>query len=363
MPCRTTNHDAIRQPSCWQPYAGINWGYVVPACTTEGFDRQFPSVEPPSMPETEADTCRKWVTPKLHEAGWSDDQIQEQHTFTDGRVIPTAKRIRRGKQKRADYRLRYTRDFPIAVVEAKAIYKTAGEGLQQAKDYAEILDLKFAYATNGKEIIEFDFLTGVERKIDAFPSPAELWSRLRQGRKLGDDKKAEQLLTPCYHQPEKRLRYYQEIAINRVVEAILKGQPRILLTMATGTGKTLVAFQICWKLWNALWNRDRRTPPPQDPLSGRPQHPRGRPEGQDLRPVWRCPLEDHRAGKSARGGRCTSPSIRPSLPMRTAQAYTASIRLTSSTSSSWTSAIGEVPGTRAVGGRSSNTSSPPISSV
>ncbi|MGO8751510.1 MAG: EcoAI/FtnUII family type I restriction enzme subunit R [Thermoguttaceae bacterium] len=207
------------------------------------------------MPETEADTCRKWVTPKLHEAGWSDDQIQEQHSFTDGRVIPTAKRIRRGKQKRADYRLRYTRDFPIAVVEAKAIYKTAGEGLQQAKDYAEILDLKFAYATNGKEIIEFDFLTGVERKIDAFPSPAELWSRLRKGRKLGDDKKAQQLLTPCYHHPEKRLRYYQEIAINRAVEAIVKGRPRILLTMATGTGKTLVAFQICWKLWNALWNR------------------------------------------------------------------------------------------------------------
>ncbi len=139
------------------------------------------------MPETEADTCRKLVTPKLHGAGWSDDQIQEQHSFTDGRVIPTAKRIRRGKQKRADYRLRITRDFPIAVVEAKAIYKTAGEGLQQAKEYAEILDLKFAYATNGKEIIEFDFLTGIERKIDAFPSPAELWARLRQGRKLGDD--------------------------------------------------------------------------------------------------------------------------------------------------------------------------------
>jgi type I restriction enzyme R subunit len=206
------------------------------------------------MPETEADTCRKWVTPKLYLAGWSDDQIQEQHSFTDGRVIP-AKRIRRGKQKRADYRLRYTRDFPIAVVEAKAIYKTAGEGLQQAKDYAETLDLKFAYATNGKEIIEFDFLTGVERKIDAFPSPAELWSRLRQGQTLSDDKKAEQLLTPCYYQPEKRLRYYQEIAINRVVEAVLQGRPRILLTMATGTGKTLVAFQICWKLWNALWNR------------------------------------------------------------------------------------------------------------
>jgi type I restriction enzyme R subunit len=207
------------------------------------------------MSETEADTCRVYVLPKLYGAGWTDDQIQEQHSFTDGRIVPTAKKIRRLKQKRADYRLRYTRDFPIAVVEAKASYKTAGEGLQQAKDYAEILDLRFAYATNGKEIIEFDFLTGIERKIDAFPSPAELWARLRQGRKLPNEKAAEQLLTPCLHQPGKQLRYYQEIAVNRVIEAILMGKRRILLTMATGTGKTLTAFQICWKLWNALWNR------------------------------------------------------------------------------------------------------------
>jgi type I restriction enzyme R subunit len=207
------------------------------------------------MPETEADTCRIHVLPKLYEAGWTDDQINEQHTFTDGRVIPTAKRIRRGPQKRADYRLRYTRDFPIAIVEAKASYKTAGEGLQQAKEYAKILDLKFAYATNGKEIIEFDFLTGLELMIDSFPSPLQLWSRLRKGQKLNDDKAAEQLLTPCYHQPEKRLRYYQEIAVNRIMEAILTGQRRVLVTMATGTGKTLVAFQICWKLWNAYWNK------------------------------------------------------------------------------------------------------------
>ena len=206
------------------------------------------------MPETEADTCRVYVLPKLYGAGWTDDQIQEQHSFTDGRIVPTAKRIRRLEQKRADYRLRYTRDFPIAIVEAKAGYKTAGEGLQQAKEYAEILDLKFAYATNGKEIIEFDFLTGVEQKIDSFPSPAELWARLRRGKKLSDEKAAEQLLTPCHHQPGRQLRYYQEIAVNRVIEAIIKGRRRILLTMATGTGKTITAFQICWKLWNALWN-------------------------------------------------------------------------------------------------------------
>ena len=207
------------------------------------------------MPESEADTCRTLVTPKIYAAGWTDEQISEQKTFTDGRIIVVGNRIRRRKQKRADYLLRLTRDFPIAIVEAKAKYRTAGEGLQQAKDYAEILDLKFAYATNGHEIIEFDFLTGQERVIDAFPSPAELWSRLRAGQGITDDKAAEQLLTPFFQQSGRIPRYYQEIAINRVIQAILAGDTRILLTMATGTGKTEVAFQICWKLWSSRWNR------------------------------------------------------------------------------------------------------------
>jgi len=207
------------------------------------------------MPETEADTCRTLVTPKIYAAGWTDEQICEQKTFTDGRIIVVGNRVRRRQQKRADYLLRLTRDFPIAIVEAKARYRTAGEGLQQAKDYAEILDLKFAYATNGHEIIEFDFLTGQERVIDAFPSPAELWSRLRAGQGITDDKAAEQLLTPFFHQRGRIPRYYQEIAINRVIQAILAGDTRILITMATGTGKTEVAFQICWKLWSSRWNR------------------------------------------------------------------------------------------------------------
>jgi type I restriction enzyme, R subunit len=206
------------------------------------------------MAETEADTCRKYVLPKLYASGWCDEQINEQHTFTDGRIVPGTKKIRRLKQKRADYRLRYTRDFPIAIVEAKPSYKTAGEGLQQAKEYAQILDLKFAYATNGHEIIEFDFLTGLERFVDTFPSPDELWRRFRAAAGLAEDKIAEQLLTP-YYSPRFHRRYYQEIAINRAVQAILQDKPRVLLTMATGTGKTMVAFQICWKLWNARWNR------------------------------------------------------------------------------------------------------------
>jgi type I restriction enzyme R subunit len=139
-------------------------------------------------------------------------------------------------------------------VEAKSSYKTAGEGIQQAKEYAQILDLKFAYATNGHEIIEFDFLTGLERSMNTFPSPDELWQRFRAGIGLRDDKIAEQLLTP-YYSPGFYRRYYQETAINRTVQAILQDKKRVLLTMATGTGKTMVAFQICWKLWNARWNR------------------------------------------------------------------------------------------------------------
>ena len=205
---------------------------------------------------TEADTCRKYVLPKLIEAGWDNDphSFTEQKTFTDGRIVVTGKKIKRQKQKRADYLLRYTRDFMIAVIEAKAAYKLPGDGLQQAKEYAEILGLKFAYSTNGHGIIEFDYLTGQERELDSFPTPAELWARLQSSQNLNEEI-TRRLLTPYYTQSQKAPRYYQEIAINRAVQAILQGKRRILLTMATGSGKTLVAFQICWKLWSALWNK------------------------------------------------------------------------------------------------------------
>jgi type I restriction enzyme R subunit len=115
------------------------------------------------MPLNEADTCRTYVLPKLYSAGWEDTQISEQRSFTDGRIMLAGNRAFRRPQKRADYLLRYRRDFPIAVVEAKAAYRTAGDGLQQAKAYAQILGLKFAYATNGHNIIEHDFLTGLAR--------------------------------------------------------------------------------------------------------------------------------------------------------------------------------------------------------
>ncbi|MDR0882676.1 MAG: DEAD/DEAH box helicase family protein [Candidatus Adiutrix sp.] len=204
---------------------------------------------------TEADTCRTLITPALQAAGWESGShsIAEQRTFTDGRIIVHGHRATRRQSKRADYLLRYTRDFPIAVVEAKTEDKPAADGLQQAREYAEILGLKFAYATNGREIIEFDYLTGRERNLADFPAPDELWARLRAGEKLNDEA-AKRLLTPANQSLGKEPRYYQRLAIDRAVQAIAQGQKRVLLTMATGTGKTVVAFQICWKLWSSKWN-------------------------------------------------------------------------------------------------------------
>lgn len=207
----------------------------------------------------EADTCRKFVVPRLQAAGWETEphRLNEQVTFTDGRIIAAGSKGHRRPGKRADYLLRYRPDLSIAVVEAKASYCLASDGLQQAKDYAQILGLKFAYATNGHEIVEFDFLQGCERTIGDFPTPDELWQRLLAGSGLSPQS-ADRLLTPAYHLSGKSPRYYQEIAINRTIQAILQGQKRVLLTMATGTGKTVVAFQICWKLWSSRWNRDPR---------------------------------------------------------------------------------------------------------
>ena len=204
----------------------------------------------------EAETCRRYVVPRLRAAGWEDApySFTEQDSFTDGRIVVAGGVAHRGPRKRTDYLLRHAADFPIAVVEAKAAYRTPGTGLQQAKDYADLLDLKFAYATNGHGIVEFDYLTGEERARDAFPTPDELWGRLRASSPLSTAA-LDQLLTPTPQQVGKASRYYQRLAVNRVVAAILAGQRRVLLTMATGTGKTTVAFQICWKLWEGRWNR------------------------------------------------------------------------------------------------------------
>ena len=205
----------------------------------------------------EADTCRKFVVPRLQAAGWDDEpnSIAEQRTITDGRIVPAGQGFVRKPPRRVDYLLRLRRDFPLAVVEAKAAYKSAADGVQQARLYAGLLGLPFAYATNGREIIECDLLAGTEQLRSDFPTPDELWTRYQAARGLTDAAVVAQLLTPSNFAVGQGERYYQQVAINRAVEAIVTGRRRLLLTMATGTGKTPTAFQICWKLWTARWNR------------------------------------------------------------------------------------------------------------
>jgi type I restriction enzyme R subunit len=203
--------------------------------------------------DSEADTCRKEVLPKLYASQWTDDQILEQRTFTPGKIIVFGRVCKRQKPKKPDYLLRIAQNYLIAVVEAKKNYQAAAAGLQQAKDYARSLELNYAYATNGTEIVEFDFITGRETIVDRFPTPQELWNRLRAIDPIAH-RTEELLLKPFFANPGKPPRYYQEIAINRAIQAILEGRKRLLLTLATGTGKTSIAFQIIHKLWNNRWN-------------------------------------------------------------------------------------------------------------
>jgi type I restriction enzyme R subunit len=136
----------------------------------------------------EADTCRTYVLPKLKSAGWEDEYIAEQMVLTPGRIVPIGDKHIRKEGLRPDYMLFIRQNIPIAVVEAKADYRNYGDGMQQAIQYAEMMGLKFAYSTNGRGILEHDFITGVERDLDAFPSPDELWGRLKGTFKFGNEK-------------------------------------------------------------------------------------------------------------------------------------------------------------------------------
>lgn len=210
---------------------------------------------------TEADTCRTLVLPMIYDAGWTDEQIEEQRAFTDGRIVLVGDKPRRRNGKRADYILRYRRNFSLAVVEAKAQHLAAEDGLQQAIEYAAMLSVPFAYSTNGRGVVEHDFLSGKESRLSRIPGPDELWQRYAAAKSLTDTA-ARRVTYPCSNESGRVPRYYQESAINRAIEAVSAGKKRVLLTLATGTGKTVVAFQICWKLWNSYWNRTgaRRRP-------------------------------------------------------------------------------------------------------
>lgn len=206
---------------------------------------------------SEQDICSKFITPALLQAGWNSiSQIREQVTITKGRIKVRGRLVSRGKVKRADYILYYKSKIPIAIVEAKDNNHSVADGIQQAIGYAESLDVPFAFSSNGDGFVFHD-LSGnssspeVNLGLDEFPSSEELWSRYCVWKGLTAVE--EPIILQDYHDDGsgKEPRYYQMTAINRVMEAIAKGQDRLLLVMATGTGKTYTAFQIIWRLWKA----------------------------------------------------------------------------------------------------------------
>jgi type I restriction enzyme R subunit len=209
---------------------------------------------------TETDIRTKFITPAITgPSGTKWDvmsQIREEVFFTNGRVLVRGKTVKRGVAKKADYILVYRPNLPLAVVEAKDNTHSVGAGMQQALEYAEILDIPFAYSSNGDAFLEHDRTAtsgSVTREIplDEFPSAEELWGRYRAAK--GYTRDQESVVVQDYYDDGsgKCPRYYQLIAINRTVEAIARGEDRILLVMATGTGKTYTAFQIIWRLWKS----------------------------------------------------------------------------------------------------------------
>ena len=205
---------------------------------------------------SESDICDRFITPALTQAGWTSDQWRREVTLGDGKVLVSGKRVARGKPRRADYVLFYNPTIPIAVIEAKDNNHTVRGGMQQALAYSERLDVPFAFSSNGDGFVMHD-KTGTYPALEMnfalseFPTRAELWRRYKKWRRIGDD--VEALLTSPNHSEVggKTPRYYQQLAINRTIEAVARGQDRILLVMATGTGKTYTAFNIIWRLWKS----------------------------------------------------------------------------------------------------------------
>ncbi len=206
---------------------------------------------------SEQDIRSKFITPAIIAGGWDlHSQIREEVTFTAGKVIVRGQLVSRGKAKRADYILYHQPNIPIAVVEAKDNTHSIGAGMQQALVYAEMLDVPFVYSSNGDGFLEHDQtrLSGAmerELALHAFPSPHELWDRYCRAKGIGPA--AAPIIQQAYYDDGsgRAPRYYQINAINRTIRAIAQGQQRILLVMATGTGKTFTAFQIIWRLWKA----------------------------------------------------------------------------------------------------------------
>lgn len=206
----------------------------------------------------EADVRLKLIDPALKKAGWNLEQISAEYCvkidyeFSNGQILFEGKNLKRGEKKKADYVLKHTHsNINLAVIEAKKSSLPANEGLSQAKQYAKALDIQFAYSSNGSSFVEYDFFTGKIRElaIHEFPSPQELWQRYKDGQNITQEQ--ERLISIPYFLEEKEPRYYQTNAINKTIQAIAQGQKKILLVLATGTGKTYVAFQIAHRLYKA----------------------------------------------------------------------------------------------------------------
>jgi type I restriction enzyme R subunit len=207
---------------------------------------------------SERDICTKFITPAILGAGWDlHTQIREELSFTKGRIIVRGKLHSRGQQKRADYVLYYKPNIPIAVIEAKENNLSVGAGMQQALDYAETLEVPFVFSSNGDAFLMHD-RTGLsdtvekEFSLDLFPTPEDLWGRYCKWKGIDTKEAKNTVEIPYYNDGSNRApRYYQVNAVNRTIEAVANGANRILLVMATGTGKTYTAFQIIWRLWKS----------------------------------------------------------------------------------------------------------------
>lgn len=206
---------------------------------------------------SERDICTKFITPAIERAGWDKlTQLFEEVTFTNGKIYVRGKLVARGKTKRADYILYYKPNIPIAIVEAKDNKHSVRSGIQQALEYARILDIPSVFSSNGDGFVYHDRTSDesieVELGLDEFPTPQHLWEKYKKYKGI-QTTEAERIVTQDYYfdGSGRKPRYYQQIAINRAIEAVANGQDRILLTMATGTGKTYVAFQIAYRLWKS----------------------------------------------------------------------------------------------------------------
>ncbi len=202
---------------------------------------------------SEEDIKHQYITPAIENNGWERSKIVMEKTITDGKINIKGNIVVRSSPKKADYVLYIEKNYPIAIVEAKDNKHSISHGMQQAKTYCQMMDVPFAYSSNGDAFQEYDFLTGTERQIglDEFPSPEELMDRYKTEAKITD--KEEKIMKQPYYSSQTTYdpRYYQANAVNRTLDAISKGQDRILLVMATGTGKTYTAFQIVYRLLKA----------------------------------------------------------------------------------------------------------------